>query len=159
MADDTTVRVDRATLDRVQDAASRSGFRLTAKAATATGLRLLADLIEGRTFDVALRVKAPGLVFTLAPNLRRRLNQVARESPDKSESAPSTLTLHALPPKGFRTFHMAPFSGPNAPAPLLDLDAIALSDGKVWVQLLEEHAQAIEERQSGRLREGDREGD
>ena len=146
MIDDTTVRVDRATLARVQEAAMRSGFRLTAKAATATALELLADLIEGRTSDVALRVEAPGLVFTLAPSLRRRLNQVAREFPDNSESAPSTFTLHALPPKGFRTFHMAPFSSPNAPAPQLDLEAIALSDGKVWVQLLEDHARAIEER-------------
>ena len=146
MTDDTTVRVDRPTLLRVQDAAMRSGFRLTAKAATAAALELLAHLIEGRTFDVALQVEAPGLVFTLPPSLRRGLNQVARESTNNSGSAPSTFTLHALPPKGFRTFHMAPFSGPDAPAPQLDVEAIALSDGRVWVQLLEDHARAIEER-------------
>lgn len=143
MANDTTVRVDRATLSRVRDAAVRSGFRLTAKAATAAALDLLADLIEGRRFDVDLRVAAPGLDFTLARSLRRRLNQVAKDPPKRSGSSATTFTLDALPPKGFRTFHMAPFSSPNVPAPELDPKAVALSDGEVWVQLLEDHARAI----------------
>ena len=107
------------------------------------------DDLQRRLCDqLCASVRVPGLVFTLVPSLRRRLNRVAGDPPDKSEGDPSTFTLYALPPKGFRTFHIAPFSSPNAPAPVFDLDAIALSDGKVWVQLLEDHAQAIQEQVS-----------
>ena len=141
MADDTTVRVNRATLDRVFDAAVRSGFRLTAKAATAAALELLAGVIEGRGSDAILHVEAPRLVFTLTPSLRRRLNQVT-ENP---EGGPSTLKINALPPKGFRTFQMASFVDPDGPAQFVDPDVVAVSDGKVWVQLLEDHAMVLAE--------------